>query len=62
MTKLRNVCHFFLFKAVKLYMDKAFGPAWHVCVGKDFGSSVTYKNRHFLYIYVANKAIMIFKH
>lgn len=48
--------------AIKLYMDKAFGPAWHCCVGKDFGSSVTYKNRHFLYIYVANKAIMIFKH
>ncbi len=43
-------------------MDKTFGPAWHCCVGKDFGSAVTYKNKHFIYFYVANKAVMIFKH
>jgi hypothetical protein len=43
-------------------MDKTFGPAWHCCVGKDFGSSVTYNNKNFLYLYTSNKAIMIFKH
>jgi dynein light chain LC8-type len=47
---------------IKKYMDQHFGPPWHCAVGKDFGSNVTYKNRHFLYLYVANKAIMIYKH
>ena len=48
--------------ALKTHMDKLYGPPWHCIVGKGFGSGVTYKNNHFLYIYIMNKAIMIFKH
>ena len=43
-------------------MDKLYGPPWHCIVGKGFGSGVTYKNNHFLYMYISNKAIMIYKH
>ena len=43
-------------------MDRTFGPPWHCVVGKGFGSAVTYLNRHFLFLYIANKAILIFKY
>ena len=38
------------------------GPGtWHVVVGKHFGSFVTHETRGFLYFYVYDKAVMIFK-
>ena len=43
-------------------MDNLYGPPWHCIVGKGFGSGVTFKNNHFLYLYICNKAIMLFKH
>lgn len=43
-------------------MDRKFGPSWHCIVGKGFGSSVTYMNNNFLFLYICNKAIMIFRH
>lgn len=43
-------------------MDRTFGPAWNCIVGKGFASAVTYKNRHFIFFYVANKGILIFKY
>jgi hypothetical protein len=47
---------------IKSFMDRTFGPPWHCVVGKGFGSAVTYVNRHFLFLYIANKAILIFKY
>lgn len=47
---------------VKVHMDKLYGPPWHCIVGKGFGSAVTYNNKNFLYVYIGNKAIMIFRH
>lgn len=47
---------------IKLHMDKLHGPAWHCIVGKGFGSAVTYNNKNFLYLYLGNKAIMLFRH
>ena len=43
-------------------MDRTFGPAWHCIVGKGFGSSVSYLNKHFIFLYIANKAILLFKY
>lgn len=48
--------------AIKMHMDKLYGPPWHCIVGKGYGSAVTFKNKHFAYLYIANKAIMIYKH
>lgn len=43
-------------------MDRTFGPPWHCVVGKGFGSAVGYLNRHYIFLYIANKAILIFKY
>ena len=45
-----------------MHMDKLYGPPWQCIVGKGYGSAVTYNNKHFVYLYISNKAIMIFRH
>lgn len=50
------------YSGIKTFMDKTFEPAWYCIVGKGFGSAVTYVNRHLLFLYIANKAILIFKY
>jgi hypothetical protein len=47
---------------IKTFMDRTFGPAWHCIVGKGFGSAVSYLNKHFIFLYIANKAILLFKY
>ena len=47
---------------IKNYMDKQFGPPWHCIVGKGFGSGVTYNNKNMIFLYICNKAILIFRH
>jgi hypothetical protein len=60
MIQLLNVLNRLLLE-IKTFMDRNFGPPWHCVVGKGFGSGVTYLNKHFLFLYIANKAVMIFK-
>lgn len=43
-------------------MDRTFGPPWHCIVGKGFGSAVSYINRHFIFLYIANKAVLLYKY
>lgn len=47
---------------IKTYMDRTYGPAWHCVVGKGFGSAVSYLNKHFIFLYISNKAILLFKY
>ena len=47
---------------IKLYMDKQFGPPWHCIVGKGFGSGITYNNKNMIFLYICNKAILVFRH
>ena len=54
--------YIYVCKEIKIHMDKLYGPPWHCIVGKGFGSAVTYMNKNFLYMYISNKAIMIFRH
>lgn len=61
MMKLPRVCYAPMLD-IKLHMDKLHGPAWHCIVGKGYGSAVTYNNKNFLYLYLGNKAIMLFRH
>ncbi|GAA5952062.1 hypothetical protein JCM21900_006240 [Sporobolomyces salmonicolor] len=46
---------------IKRDFDKRFGPTWHVVVGKNFGSYCTHETNHFLYWYMGNVAILLFK-
>jgi len=46
---------------IKEHMDKAWSPCWHVVCGRSFGSLVTHEANRFVYFYVEDKAIMIYK-
>ncbi|GAA5840574.1 hypothetical protein JCM5353_004388 [Sporobolomyces roseus] len=46
---------------IKRDFDKRYGPTWHVVVGKSFGSFCTHETNHFLYWYMGNIAILLFK-
>ena len=48
-------------EAVKKKFDAQWGPHWHVIIGKNFGSFVTHETERFLYFYVGDKAVMVFK-
>lgn len=48
-------------ETIKNELDTRWNPYWHVIVGKSFGSHVTHENRTFVFFYIGNKAIMIFK-
>lgn len=48
-------------KTVKEHMDNKWEPNWHVVCGKNFGSLVTHAAKRFVYFYVNDRAIMIFK-
>ena len=48
-------------EAIKHEFDQKWTPHWHVIIGRNFGSFVTHETRGFLYFYVYDKAVMIFK-
>eukprot|EP00924_Labyrinthula_sp_SR-Ha-C_P008352 maker-scaffold_11-snap-gene-10.14-mRNA-1 protein AED:0.46 eAED:0.46 QI:0/0/0/1/1/1/2/0/93 len=46
---------------VKKEFDKKFHPSWHCIVGRNFGSYVTHEAKHFIYFYLGQVAILLFK-
>mmetsp|Transcript_5978 Transcript_5978/g.9730 ORF Transcript_5978/g.9730 Transcript_5978/m.9730 type:complete len:93 (-) Transcript_5978:160-438(-) len=46
---------------LKKEFDKKKGPFWHCIVGKNFGSYVTHETKHFIYFYLGQLAILLFK-
>lgn len=46
---------------LKKSFDEKWGPHWHAVVGTNFGSFVTHEARRFVYFYVADKAVLLFK-
>nr|CAI5868499.1 unnamed protein product [Callosobruchus analis] len=45
----------------KKEFDKKYNPTWHCIVGRNFGSYVTHETRHFIYFYLGQVAILLFK-
>ena len=41
-------------------MEK-YNPTWHCIVGRNFGSYVTHETKHFIYFYLGQVAILLFK-
>jgi len=41
--------------------DKKYNPAWHCIVGRNFGSYVTHETKHFIYFYLGQYSILLFK-
>ena len=41
--------------------DKKHNPTWHCIVGRNFGSYVTHETKHFIYFYLGQVAVLLFK-
>lgn len=48
-------------QTMKAELDSAYGPQFHVVVGKHFGSRVTHDSKHFCFFYLGDKGVLIFK-
>ena len=46
---------------IKKSFDARYEPQWHCIVGRSFGSYVAHEARHFIYFYVGQFAILLFK-
>ncbi|KAF5394579.1 Dynein light chain [Paragonimus heterotremus] len=46
---------------LKKEMDKRYGPTWHCVVGRNFGSYVTHETHSFVYFYLGQSAVLLFK-
>ncbi|KAJ8766741.1 hypothetical protein K2173_007808 [Erythroxylum novogranatense] len=46
---------------IKKEFDRKHGPTWHCIVGRNFGSYVTHETNHFVYFYLDQKAVLLFK-
>ncbi|KAL7569201.1 hypothetical protein ACA910_016761 [Epithemia clementina (nom. ined.)] len=46
---------------IKKEFDRKYGPTWHVIVGRNFGSYVTHETKHFIYFYLGQVAVLLFK-
>ncbi|VDM22758.1 unnamed protein product [Hydatigera taeniaeformis] len=47
--------------AIKKKFDSEYGPTWHCIVGRNFGSYVTHETKNFIYFYMGQVAILLFK-
>jgi dynein light chain LC8-type len=46
---------------IKKEFDRKHNPTWHCIVGRNFGSYVTHETKHFIYFYVGQMAVLLFK-
>merc|ERR1712042_163578 len=46
---------------IKKEFDKKYNPTRHCIVGRNFGSYVTHETKHFIYFYLGQVAILLFK-
>ena len=46
---------------IKKEFDKKYNPTWHCVVGRSFGSYITHESKNFIYFYIGQLAILLFK-
>uniref|UniRef100_A0A2K5NXH6 Dynein light chain n=1 Tax=Cercocebus atys TaxID=9531 RepID=A0A2K5NXH6_CERAT len=46
---------------IKKEFDKKYNPTWHCMVGRNYGSYLTHETKHFIYFYLGQVAILLFK-
>ena len=46
---------------IKKEFDRKHNPTWHCVVGRNFGSYVTHETKHFIYFYLGQIAVLLFK-
>mmetsp|Transcript_19802 Transcript_19802/g.56686 ORF Transcript_19802/g.56686 Transcript_19802/m.56686 type:complete len:107 (+) Transcript_19802:104-424(+) len=48
-------------ETLKKHFDEAYGPYWHVTVGKNFGCHAVHEKQRFIYFYIDLFAFLIYK-
>lgn len=48
-------------ETIKNKFDEDWGTNWTVIIGRNFGSFVTHEMRKFVFFYLGDKAVMLFK-
>ena len=46
---------------IKKFFDQKYSPNWHCVVGKHFASYVTYTSKHYIFFYIGQMAILLYK-
>lgn len=46
---------------IKAEFDQRWSPYWHCIIGRNFGSFVTHETRRFVFFYIDDKAVMLYK-
>jgi len=46
---------------IKNFFDRTYAPNWHCVVGKHFASYVTYTSKHYIFFYIGQMAILLYK-
>ncbi|KNC48044.1 dynein light chain 1, cytoplasmic [Thecamonas trahens ATCC 50062] len=46
---------------LSIHSDRKHHPTWHCIVGRNFGSYVTHETRAFIYFYLGQIAVLLFK-
>lgn len=46
---------------IKKDFDKRYGPTWHCITGNAFGTFVTHEERNFIYFFLDDLAVLLFK-
>ncbi len=58
---LKSGIHNFMAKHIKKSFDANYLGVWHCVVGRNFGSFVVHESRSFIYFYVGQIAVLLFK-
>nr|AAX30609.1 SJCHGC05640 protein [Schistosoma japonicum]CAX70013.1 putative dynein light chain [Schistosoma japonicum]CAX70014.1 putative dynein light chain [Schistosoma japonicum] len=46
---------------IKQHFDRSYGRTWHCIVGKQYGSDISHEERSFIYFFLGDRAILLFK-
>lgn len=46
---------------IKKDFDKKYNPSWHCVVGRNFGSYVGFELKHFIYFYMGQISVLLWK-
>lgn len=46
---------------IKMEFDKKYGATWHCIVGRNFSAFVTHETKHFMYFYIGQNGILLFR-
>lgn len=46
---------------IKKEFDKRYFPSWQCIVGRNFGADVSYESKHFIFFYVGQISVLLWK-